>query len=266
MKKKATVLGVFDSGLGGLTVLKEIIKNKYYSKIIYLGDTGRVPYGTRSRETIIKYARQDIRFLLAKGANEIIIACGTVSSIAIDVLKNEFDVLITGMIEFTAKEAVIKTNNNIIGVIGTQATINNNAYERQIKKMNEKIKLINVACPLFVPLVEYGFLKEKQIIESVCDFYLSTVKFSEADTLIMGCTHYPILKEYFKNYFDHINLIDMGESVLKNLNMQRKYDEDLNVAFYVTDAVDSFIQGASLFFGDITLENVTLVKNLNKYN
>ncbi|HIP33795.1 MAG TPA: glutamate racemase [Bacteroidia bacterium] len=261
--KTKKCLGVFDSGLGGLTVIKELVKTNIYDEIIYLGDTGRVPYGTRSVETIIKYAKQDAKFLLEKGATEIIIACGTVSSVAMNELKEFCKVPITGMINDTVDTAILKTKNNRIGIIGTKATISHGAFNRRINSFKKNITIVSNACPLFVPLVEYGFSNEDKIIEQACFYYLNKLKISNIDTLIMGCTHYPILEKHFKKYFNQITLINMATSVVSKLDYKEGKSKNTIFKYYVTDSVSNFITGASIFFKDIDeklVKKITLPK------
>jgi len=257
MKKR---LGVFDSGLGGLTVVKELVQAEIYEEIIYLGDTGRVPYGTRSVETIIKYAKEDVNFLIEKNVTEIIVACGTVSSVAMNVLKDYCPVPIVGMITKTIIDAAKYTKNKKIGIIGTEAAINNKAFESGLKNIDNSIKIISASCPLFVSLVEYGFVHEKEIIKKTCEYYLKEMKNFNIDTLIMGCTHFPILKEYFNEYFENITLINMGISVISKLTHHEKNVTNTSVRYYVTDSIDNFIKNASIFYKGIDISNVKKVE------
>ncbi len=247
MKK---ILGVFDSGIGGLSVLRELVLLEGYDEIIYFGDTGRVPYGTRSEATITEYARQDVRFLLSKGATHIAAACGTVSAIALDALNDEFDVPVIGVIDAAVKDAVATTKNGKIGVIGTAATIKNGVYERKIKQIDSNVEVINVACPLFVPLVEYGFasLEDDETVKSACRFYLQQIKDSGADTLILGCTHYPVLEKYIADFIPGINMINIGKSLSRSIGEQTGKGT-CNIKYYVSDDAEGFRANAAAYLG-----------------
>lgn len=244
-------LGVFDSGIGGLSVLRELIKLEGYDRVVYFGDTGRVPYGTRSEHTITEYARQDVKFLLSKGATEIAVACGTVSAIALDSLKNEFNVPIVGVIDAAVRDAVSATQNGVIGVIGTSATIKNGIYARKISEQNKNIKVVNTACPLFVPLVEYGFATrdEDETVRSACRYYLKEIKDSGADTIILGCTHYPVIAKYISEYIPGIKMINIGKSLSASLGKQIGKGTE-NIEYYVSDDADGFCQNASAYLGE----------------
>jgi len=246
-------LGVFDSGVGGVTVLKEILKTKSFNDIVYFGDTGRVPYGSRSPEIITNYARQDVRFLLESKVDQIVIACGTVSAIAIDTLKSEFNIPIIGVIETAIEAAISSSKNGIIGVIGTKATIANGAYERNIKAINPDLIPVSVPCPLFVPLVECGFTDiDNKVTKLVAEQYLKPIIDSGADTLILGCTHYPMLSGIIQSCFESINLINVGTAlankIKKHDNLTANYDPVIK--YYVSDDVDDFKNSAEMFLGE----------------
>ncbi len=250
-------LGVFDSGIGGLTVLKELVQLDGYDKIIYFGDTGRVPYGTRSEATITEYARQDVRFLISKGATHIAAACGTVSAIALDKLKEEFDMPIIGVIDAAVQDAVNTTKNGKIGVIGTAATIKNGVYERKIKQLNGDIQVLNVACSLFVPLVEYGFasLENDETVMSAVRHYLQQIKDSGADTLILGCTHYPVLEGYISKFIPGINMINIGKSLSQSIGKQTGKGT-CDIKYYVSDDAEDFRRNAASYIGRELVESV----------
>jgi len=255
-------VGVFDSGVGGLSVVKELKKELPFEKIIYLGDTARVPYGIKSKETIIRFTTESILFLLNKNVKLIIIACNTSSSLALDTLRRNFKVPILGVIQPGVKEAVSKTKNKRIGVIGTRATIQSSAYRKEIKKLNPKIKVYSFSCPLFVPLVEEGWLEGKITLE-IAKTYLEPLKKANIDTLILGCTHYPLLKSVIRRVMgERITLIDsareivcQAKTLLSNkglLNLRKTKDRDI---FYVTDEPKNFSKLAKLFLG-YTLKRV----------
>ena len=250
-------IGVFDSGIGGLTVVKELKKKLPNENIIYLGDTARVPYGTKSKETIIRFTTESVLFLLSKNIKLIVIACNTSSSLALDVLKRNFKIPILGVIQGGAKEAVCATRNKRIGVIGTRATIESKSYEKEIKRLDPEIKVFSFSCPLFVPLVEEGFLDGKITLE-IAQNYLKPLKRINIDTLILGCTHYPLLTPVIRRGLNkRVTLIDSvrqvayvtKELLLKEdlFNSQKK--KNARNLFYVTDEPKNFSKLAKLFLG-----------------
>lgn len=259
MKNKP--IGVFDSGLGGLTTVKELLNLLPNEDIIYFGDTSRVPYGNKSRETITKYAKEDMAFLMSFDVKMIIAACGTVSSVAFDI-GNTLSIPFTGVVKPTAKAAALATKNGRVGIIGTTATINAGAYQNEIKKINNKIKVFSKDCPLFVPLVENGFLDKDPITLEVAKRYLSSFKENEIDTLILGCTHYPIISATISEVVGaNVKIIDSGKETalnafknLKENNLLNNKISSGNCSFFVSDAVESFSKIANLFLG----------KNLNQ--
>ncbi|SHI47177.1 glutamate racemase [Parasporobacterium paucivorans] len=192
--ERANPIGVFDSGVGGLTVVREIMRQLPGEKIIYFGDTARVPYGSKSKETITKYSRQIIRFLKTKNVKAIVIACNTASAYALEDIKNEIDIPIMGVIEPGARAAAMTTANKRIGIIGTEATIASGIYSEFIKKILTDAKVAGKACPLFVPLVEEGYTDDPVTTE-IASRYLKDLKQENIDTLILGCTHYPLLRK-----------------------------------------------------------------------
>jgi glutamate racemase len=186
-------LGVFDSGLGGLTVVKEIIRQLPSEDIIYYGDTARVPYGTKSKESIIRFSRENVKVLLKHKVKMIVVACNSSSSYALEILRKEFKVPIIGVIGAGAKKAAASTRNNRVGVIATSATIASGQYIKTVKRYKRSVKVFSQACPLFVPLVEEGW-SHKPVASDIAKDYLWPLKKSGVDTLILGCTHYPLLK------------------------------------------------------------------------
>jgi glutamate racemase len=206
-------IGVFDSGVGGLTVVKELVNQMPSEDIVYFGDTARVPYGIKSKETIIRFSIENILFLLKKEVKLICVACNTVSSMALPVIKNHFRVPIVGVIAPGAREAVYATRNKHIGVIGTKGTVKSRAYEEEIKQLDPGVKVTAVACPLFVPFVEEGWL-EGPVVQEVAEKYLYPLKKAEVDTVILGCTHYPLLKNVIKKVLGKdVCLIDSAKQV-----------------------------------------------------
>lgn len=265
-------IGVFDSGLGGLTVLKELEKELPNESFVYFGDTGRVPYGTKSNAIIKQYAIQDEKFLLSKDVKYIIAACGTVSAVAADTAK-DLPVKFMGVVENAAKDAVNKTKNKKIGVIGTAATINNKAYEKYISKHLPDAEVVSVACPLFVPLVESGWIsKEDPVVKTTAQRYLDPIKEKGVDTLILGCTHYPILSEIIGEIMGkEVTLINAGISTAKAVKEELKSLDILNESkgnpkreFYVSDKTTSFSKVAKILLGgevhDQTVEQVDITK------
>ena len=247
-------IGVFDSGLGGLTAVKEIMKVLPDENIVYFGDTGRVPFGTRSKETIVKYTCGDIRFLLSHDVKMIVIACGTASSAALPEINDEFNVPIIGVLEAGAFEAVRVTKNKKIGIIGTTATIKSGAYTKYIKEQDNGIEIFERACPLFVPLVESGHF-DTPVTRLVIDEYLKDIRDAGVDTLILGCTHYPLLKKCIAEYMgDDVTLISPGEEIAKFLKREMCLDmrhvpdaDGGKCTYYVSDSVETFEELGSIF-------------------
>jgi glutamate racemase len=271
---KQKPIGVFDSGIGGLTVVKRLASTLPNENIIYFGDTARVPYGSKSNSTVIEYSIQDTRFLLQKNVKAIIVACNTASSIAIPDLRKIFDIPIIGMIEPGSKMALKKSRNNRIGVIGTRATITNLAYSSEIKKLNDKVKVIEKPCPLFVPLAEEGWIHHQATFE-IAEEYLSELRNSGIDTLVLGCTHYPILSKVIQKVIgSNVTLIDSGiasseliKMQLEKLDLLSDSDSIGSQEYYVSDIPVKFKEVAELFLGKeidhvykVDLEVLTLEK------
>ena len=266
-------IGVFDSGLGGLTVLRELEKVLPNENFVYFGDTGRVPYGNKSNETIINYARQDENFLLSKNVKYIIAACGTVSAVA-GCTAEGLSVPFMGVVENSVKDAVNCTKNKRIGVIATSATINNGAHKRLIKTYLPDAEVITVPCPLFVPLVEEGWVSsEDEVVLSTIKRYLAPLIDAGVDTLILGCTHYPVLKSAIRRVIgDDVMLINMWYSTahavaeeLKKLNLLSDNTESSSREFYVSDVTTAFSKIAKLLLGEeIENDKVNLV-DISKY-
>ena len=250
-------IGVFDSGLGGLTAVKELVKIMPYENIIYFGDTGRVPYGSRSRETIIKYAKQDAAFLNSNNVKMIIAACGTVSSVAGD-MGSDLAIPFTGVLQPTATAAATATRNKRVGVIGTTATIRSGSYRRALAAIDPELEVFDRDCPLFVPLVENGFIDDKEeVTRLVAERYLTPLREAGIDTLILGCTHYPIIKHIISGVMGNaVTLIDSGREtalycakLLEEQNLLCDSKNDGNCSFFVSDRVEGFAQTAEIFLG-----------------
>lgn len=253
---KTNPIGVFDSGIGGLTVVKRINQLLPTEKIIYLGDTARVPYGSKSNSTVIEYALQNTQFLMKKNVKLIVVACNTVSAVAMDALKKKFDIPFISMIEPGVQMALHQSNSKKIGVIGTNATINNKAYSNAIHKQFKKAIVSEKACPLFVPFAEEGWTDHKAI-QLVAKDYLSDLKEEEIDTLILGCTHYPILANTIQKVVGKkVKLIDSGtaasftvETHLTSRGLRTTTVAEAKHEFYVTDIPSKFTEIAERFLG-----------------
>ena len=252
--KKSAPVGVFDSGVGGLTVAREIMRQLPNENIVYFGDTARVPYGSKSKDNIIRYSRQIINFLKTKNVKAIVIACNTASALALDVVREEIDIPIIGVVEPGARAALEVTQTKKIGVIGTEATIRSAMYEKIIQGHDSEATVIGKACPLFVPLVEEGFAKHK-VTEEIIDYYLASLLETDIDSLILGCTHYPLLRSRIREYVgDRITLVNPAyetamdlKKLLENSNMENTGEgqEHATYSFYVSDAADKFKQFAN---------------------
>ena len=263
-------IGIFDSGVGGLTVAHEVFKLLPQENVVYFGDVGRTPYGGRSKEIITNFTRQDLTFLIEQNVKFIICACNTVSAVALDEVQKDYKMEMIGVIEPGAKHAVEKTKSGRIGVIGTPATINSNAYARVIHKIDPKLKVFSLACPLFVPLVEEGYI-DKDATHLIARDYLQTMLDVEIDTLVLGCTHYPLLKEVIGSVMgDGVGLVDSGEVIAKEV-YRFLADKDLlnpqssqrpgpsgEQKFFVSDVPDKFTNLASRFLGQ-PVDKVTRV-------
>lgn len=254
--EKEKPIGVFDSGIGGLTVVKRLYSTLPKESIVYFGDTARVPYGSKSNNTVIDYSIQNTKFLLSKNVKAIVVACNTASSIAIDELKKIFDVPVIGMIEPGASMAVKETRNNKIGVIGTRATVGNRAYSNEIKKINPEIEVIEKACPLFVPIAEEGWIDHRATYE-IAEEYLKELREKNIDTLVLGCTHYPILADVIQKVIGNdVKLIDSGiasSEIVRNeiarIGLETNSSVPGQSSFYVSDIPTTFKEVAELFLG-----------------
>ena len=258
-------IGVFDSGIGGLTVAREIMRQMPQERIVYFGDTARVPYGSKSQETVLRYSRQIIRFLKTQGVKAIVIACNTASACALETVKQELDIPIIGVIYAGARTAAEATHNGKIGVIGTQSTIKSGIYESYLHKINPELTVVSKACPLFVPLVEEG-LFEDRITEDVVSRYLHDMKEYEIDALVLGCTHYPLLRGVIgREMGESVKLVNPAYETAKSLKDLLKERDLLNVSgekpehkFFVSDGVDQFRSFANSIL-PYQVDNTTVV-------
>lgn len=244
-------IGIFDSGVGGLTVLREVSKMLPAENIIYLGDTARVPYGIRSPETVIRYSFECTDFLLRQNIKLLVVACNTVSAVGIDKICQKVAIPVVGVIEPGAITAVNSTKNKRIGIIGTEATISSSAYTRAIKAINRDVEVFGLPCPLFVPLVEEGWT-EGTITRLIAEKYLQQMMNRGVDTLVLGCTHYPLLKGVINEVMDNVLLIDSAIETARVVKDMLKGHETTgdwqgSVKFYVTDSPEKFVRVGGRF-------------------
>ena len=262
-------VGVFDSGVGGLTVAREIMRQLPGERIIYFGDTARVPYGSKSKDTIVRYSRQIIRFLCTKGVKAIVIACNTASAYALEAVSAESDIPIIGVIDAGARTAVSATRNGKIGVIGTEGTIGSGIYTEVRKKLRPDIEVVGKPCPLFVPLVEEGLLHDS-VTDEIASRYLSVLKGKYIDTLVLGCTHYPLLRSTLQRLMgDEVTLVNPAyETALELRELLEKKGLSRGAAapedgekyqFYVSDLAEKFTDFAT----SILPEEVKETKKIN---
>jgi len=251
-------IGVFDSGLGGLTAVRALRQILPEEDLVYFGDTARVPYGGRSKETLLKYARQDVRFLRSFDLKAVVIACGTVSTTSLDTLQAENDLPIVGVVEPTCRRALLVTKTKKVGIIATLASIRSGAYENTLRRLDPTVEVIGQPCPLFVPLVENGRVKRGDVvIETVAREYLEPLKEAGVDTLILGCTHYPLLTEVIADVMGpEVTLVSAGEEsafelkrLLKAEGLRANEDRQGTAEFYVSDRPEDFESLASAFLG-----------------
>jgi len=259
LKNDQRPIGIFDSGLGGLTVLKHLIKYFPNEKFIYLGDLANLPYGNKSKQNIIKYSLECANFLKSKNVKCIIIACNTASSYAYSELKKSIDIPVFDVISPCIDKIILSKNKNI-AILGTEKTIEAKVYHSQIKSKNKNIKIYNIACPLFVPIVEEG-LEETNISKSIIDMYLSPIKKANVDCIVLGCTHYPILLNDLKEYFNNsVDIFHSGPIIAENLSHYIKSNNCLNkIEYYVTDLPERFTKYGNKFLNQ-KIDKVNLIK------
>lgn len=262
-------IGVFDSGIGGLTVLKEIVEQLPGEDIVYFGDTARIPYGTRSKETVIKYFFQSVRFLLTKEIKAIVIACNTASALAMEEAQKVFEIPIIGVIEPGAKAAVSTTKNSTIGVIGTEGTINSGSYQRKIRKLLPSAEIIGISCPLFVPIVEEGW-ESTDVAYITAQKYLLEIKEHNVDSLVLGCTHYPALRYTLNKVLgDKVTLVNPAyetakatKAMLKEQNLLSQKLDGGSSNFFVSDDPEKFKR----IGGNILRKEIASVQKVNIEN
>ncbi len=250
MNHKNAPIGVFDSGVGGLTVAREIMRQIPNEKIVYFGDTARVPYGSKSKETVTRYSRQIVRFLQTQQVKAIVVACNTASAYALDEIEKEVDIPMIGVVKPGAKVAAETTVNGKIGVIGTEGTIGSNIYPRYIKEINPKVSVVGKACPLFTPLVEEGLLQDP-VTDEIAKRYLAELIDIGIDTLILGCTHYPLIRSTLGRIVgEKVNLVNPAYETARELkellvaeNMLNDEETKLGdnkYRFFVSDGAEKF--------------------------
>ncbi len=266
MTDKSSPIGIFDSGLGGLTSLKAVKSLLPHEDIIYFGDTARVPYGDRSKETIIEYVKDDINFLLTHGVKAIVIACNTADSMAKAEMNEIYKLPILGVVSPASEVAAKATKNNKIGVIGTKATVKSGSYEKLLKEYNTQAEVFSQACPLLVPLVEDGRVGiDDTVTREVLSGYLEPLKEKGIDTLVLGCTHYPLLSDIIHDIMPDVTLVSSGAAaanVLKETlisqNLLNDKKEKGNTSFFVSDNVSDFCENGGMFIGEKITDSVKL--------
>lgn len=259
MADRNSPIGVFDSGVGGLTVVREIMRQMPEERLVYFGDTARVPYGTKSKDTIVRYTRQNIRFLMTQDVKAIVIACNTATAFALETVEKELDIPVIGVIRAGAKTAVEATRNGKIGIIGTEGTIQSGVYTKVMEEMKGGLEVIGKPCPLFVPLVEEGLLHDS-VTDEIASRYLSELKGKFIDTLVLGCTHYPLLRSTVGRVMGpEVTLVNpayetalelkqvLSESQLLNEENESSQDK---YRFYVSDLAEKFTNFASSILPD----------------
>lgn len=248
-------IGIFDSGIGGLTIVREIRKILPDEDIIYLGDTARLPYGTKSVDAIIEFSLENTQFLISRGAKFVVIACYSSTSVALEIVQKESSIPVIGVINPGVKKALEVTKTGRIGVIGTSLTIYSGAYEKAFREMNAKCEVIGRACPLFVSLVEEGWL-EHPAVTLIAQSYLKPLRDDNIDTLLLGCTHFPLLMNVFKSFMGDINYVDASREVgvtlsqeLKRLNLEHP-GKGGALSIYLTDLSMNFKEIGERFLGE----------------
>jgi glutamate racemase len=260
-------IGVFDSGIGGLTVVRELVRQLPNESIIYFGDTARVPYGPKSPDTVVRYSREIVDFLKSEGVKTIVVACNTATAHALPTLRAENDLPIIGVIEPGSRAAARATRSGSVGVIGTQGTVNSRAYEKAIAAAAPDARIVARACPLFVPLVEEGWL-DTEVTRLVAHEYLDSLHDADVDTLVLGCTHYPLLKGIIGDVIGRkVRLIDSAEetaaetgAILKQGGLAHDRTDDARYRFIASDAAEQFLRVGGRFLGSSIdrVETVTL--------
>jgi len=250
-------IGIFDSGVGGLTVFRAMERELPRERLVYLGDTARVPYGSKSVDTVVRYSLEATRFLLRQQVKLVVVACNSASSVAIDRVEQEAGLPVLGVIEPGARRGAERSRSGRIGIIGTRATVGSGAYERAVRRINPSAQVISRACPLFVPLAEEGWTDD-EVARAIAERYLEPFRRAEVDTLVLGCTHYPLLHDVIAQVMGSgVDLVDSAESIAGQVRERLRDDPSLAGAgsgvdphrFYVTDAPEPFQAVAERFLG-----------------
>ena len=265
---KDQAIGVFDSGIGGITVMKEIVGHLPQEKIIYFADSARFPYGSKSAPIITKFAAGIVKFLIERGAKLIVVACNSASAMALKTLKERFQVPMIGVVEPGARAAVEISKKKAVGIIGTKATIQSDAYQEAIRKLNSGVKVIQQACPMFVALVEEGWV-DKEVTRLVAREYLQRFRELDIDVLLLGCTHYPMLKPVIGQFLgERIKLVDSAiscaeevERALSEMNLMAASDSKAEHEFFITDLPERFQELGGRFLGT-EIKKVTVVEKI----
>ena len=265
MYESEGAIGIFDSGVGGLTVVRQIASRLPHENVIYLGDTARVPYGTKSGETVVRYALSCARVLLERRIKLLVVACNTASAFALDALRESLDVPVVGVVEPGARSALERTKTMKIGVIGTRGTIASGEYRHTLERLARDVQVFSKACPLFVPLAEEGWI-EGEIPRQIATEYLEDLQRHDIDTLVLGCTHYPLLKATIAAVLGpDVTLVDSAQAtsevvqdVLSTTNLLKDSDSAGSLQFLVSDAPERFAQVGNAFLNQ-EIENVEWV-------
>lgn len=244
-------IGVFDSGVGGLTVVSEIMRQLPGENLVYFGDTARVPYGSKSKKTVLKYSKQIVRFLKTKNVKAIVVACNTASALALDEIAEELDIPIIGVVKPGAKMAVETTKTGNVGVIGTESTVKSGIYNDYIRELDSDVTVVSKPCPLFVPLVEEGLLEDR-VTDDIVGRYLRVMKEYKVDSLVLGCTHYPLISNAIERFMGkRVKLVNPAFETAKSLKELLTEQGMLNTSkqkpeyqYYVSDGVEKFISFA----------------------
>ena len=256
-------IGVFDSGVGGLTVLRSLMQHFPCEDFVYLGDTARLPYGTKGAATVVRCAEESAGFLMSERVKLIVVACNTASSVAIDVLENSLPVPVVGVVTPAVKDATGRSRTGVVGIVGTERTIRSEAYTRALKAIPSVIRVVGIACPLFVPLVEAGWV-ENTVARETARIYLRPFNNSDVDVLILGCTHYPLLRKVIQEEMGaDVVLVESGEAIAREV---RNIMDSLNITrrtgagsrktrYFVTDDPESFDTIAGRFMEGVSVKS-----------
>lgn len=256
-------IGLFDSGLGGLTVLRELHRTLPHQSYAYLGDNARFPYGTKSPETIVRYSRECAGFLMKREVGLIVVACNTASSTALSILEAELPVPVIGTVGPAVRDAVKVTRSGTIGVLGTNATVASKVYELAIREQDPSLTVISQACPLFVPLVEAGML-HGEIVDKIVELYLAPLKAQGVDTVILGCTHYPLLIKPIASFLgEEVSVVECSKAIAHDVQRilgseGESQSRPSTTEYFVTDEVGQFNQLAGIFLGDRRVQAVRI--------